>query len=61
MSDEIPVLHRHHIHTALYEAVKGMKRWEEHYNGEGWCSTNRQVLEDALEAMNEGRPVDIRI
>lgn len=57
---ETPVLYRHHIHTALNEAVKAMREREEARNGKGWSSTEREVLEDALEAMNERRHVDIR-
>ena len=59
MTDDTAVLHTHHIHTALHEAVKAMKRREEHYNGKGWCSTERSVLEDALKALNEGKPLSI--
>ena len=62
MSDkpEIPVLYRYHIHTALREAVAAMREREEARNGVGWCSSEREVLEDALKAMNERRYVDIK-
>lgn len=60
MTDKPPVLYKHHIHTALNEAVKQMTAREEADNGVGWKSTQREVLEDALEAMNQGKPVDIR-
>ncbi len=62
MTDQAtPVLHRHHIHTALNEAVKAMKKREEAENGEGWRSIQRQVLEEALEALNERRYVEVRM
>ena len=62
MSDkpETPVLYRHHIHSALREAVASMRKREEAVNGKGWRSSEREVLEDALKAMNEGRYVDIK-
>ena len=62
MSDEpkTPVLYRHHIHSAMREAVAAMREREEARNGKGWSSTERQVLEDALKAMNERRYVDIK-
>ncbi len=60
MPNRRPVLYRHHIHTALNEAVKLMTSREEAANGVGWKSTEREVLEDALEAMNHGKPIDIR-
>ncbi len=36
-----------------------LKIREEAANGEGWKSTQREVLEDALESMNLNLPVDI--
>ncbi len=59
MANTRPLLYRHHIHTALSEAVAAMKEREEAANGVGWKSTQREVLEDALKAMDEGMPVDI--
>ncbi len=59
MPNRRPVLYRHHIHVALNEAVKHMTAREEAANGVGWKSTQREVLEDALKAMDEGIPVDI--
>lgn len=50
-----PTLYKHHVHKALYVAVGTMKEDEEKRNGEGWCSTERRVLEDALEALNKGQ------
>ena len=60
MANTRPLLYRHHIHTALSEAVAAMKEREEAANGVGWKSTQREVLEDALNAMNARKPVDIR-
>ncbi len=59
MANRRPVLYRHHIHLALREAVMSLKIREEAANGEDWKSTQREVLEDALESMNLGLPVDI--
>ena len=59
MANRRPILYKHHIHTALSEAVAAMKEREESTHRPGWKSTQREVLEDALTAMNEGRPVDI--
>lgn len=59
MDKPTPVLRRHHIHQALNEAVKAMKEREESQLGEGYRTSMRQVLEEALEAMNEGRRVSL--
>lgn len=59
MPDKIPILRREHIHIALRAAVEQMTREEEARCGVGWRSTQRQVLEDALEALNDGRPVEV--
>ena len=58
---QTPVLYRHHIHTALSEAVAAMKKREEKDNGEGFCSCSRSCLEDALESLSNGGTVDIRM
>ena len=56
-----PILRREHLHTALRAAVQHMKREEEARCGVGWRSTQRQVLEEALESLDNGRSVDIQM
>ena len=58
---KVPVLRKWHIHEALRRGVAHLKEEEEAQCGEGWRSTMRECLEDALEALNEGRMIDVRM
>lgn len=61
MANEIEpyVIHEDHLHTALIAAISSIKKEEERHNGEGFCSINRTVLEEALQAMREQRRVKL--
>lgn len=57
--DDPFIIHEDHLYSALAAAVPTIKEEEEKRNGEGWCSCNRTVLEEALQALSERRRVKL--
>ena len=52
------IIYNDHLRLALAYAVRALRE-EEAKIGPDFCSTNRHVLEEALERMNRGEIVEV--